>query len=131
MSFTFMDTVICSTTLHFGIPKSQNCPVVMTANGTLRRLESRQRIKWLWDRLLAGHVPQQVDHCITVSSADTAIHRAAGISAEKITQIPNGLDLNEFESLPPRGRFRTHLLWTIDPSLHIWDEYHLEKGSMY
>ena len=88
--------------------KSQNCPVVMTANGTLRRIESRQWIKWLWDRLLAGHVPQQVDHCITVSSADTAIHRAAGISAEKITQIPNGLDLNEFESLPPRGRFRTH-----------------------
>ena len=63
--------------------QSQNCPVVMTANGTLRRLESRQRIKWLWDRLIAGHVPQQVDHCITVSSADTAIHRAAGIPSRK------------------------------------------------
>ncbi|MEC8379799.1 MAG: glycosyltransferase family 4 protein [Myxococcota bacterium] len=82
------------------------CPVVMTANGTLRRIETRQRIKWLWDKLFSGQIPQQVDQCIAVSSADTAIHRAAGIPADKITQIPNGLDLNEFESLPPENTFR-------------------------
>ena len=86
--------------------RTQGCPIVMTANGTLRRIESRQRIKWLWDRLISGHIPHQMDACITVSAADTAIHRSVGIPAEKIRQIPNGLDLKEFEQLPPLGTFR-------------------------
>ena len=86
--------------------RKHKIPTVMTANGTLRRIESRQRIKWLWDRLISGKIPHQVTACVTVSSADTAIHRSAGIPAEKITQIPNGLDLKEFEALPPPDSFR-------------------------
>lgn len=38
--------------------------------------------------------------------------RTAGIAADRIVRIPNGLMLEEFESLPPRGAFREQ--WGIE-----------------
>lgn len=86
--------------------KKIDCPSILTANGTLRRIESKQQIKWLWDQIVSGHVPKAVSACITVSAADTRIHRSLGIPGNKIFQIPNGLDLDEFEPLPALNQFR-------------------------
>ncbi len=81
-------------------------PVVFTSNGTLLRHERKVGVKLLWDLAVAGHVPGAADACIAVSAADVAAHRQAGIPAERIHRIPNGLDLAEFSPLPERGRFR-------------------------
>jgi glycosyltransferase involved in cell wall biosynthesis len=86
--------------------QNNGCPSILTANGTLRRIESKQRIKWLWDQFISGHVPKSVSACVTVSASDTSIHRSLGIPGDKIFQIPNGLDLNEFEALPEFNQFR-------------------------
>lgn len=85
---------------------SRSIPYVMTANGTLLRHERKVGAKWLWDKFVSGPVPVQATKLIAVSAADVARHRSAGIPAEKIVRIPNGLDLGEFEALPSRGQFR-------------------------
>ena len=81
-------------------------PYVLTANGTLRRHERKRQVKWLWDKAVSGHVPGGAARCIAVSPADQAIHRKAGIPPERISLIPNGLDLAEFDPLPEAGCFR-------------------------
>ncbi len=81
-------------------------PYVLTANGTLLRHERKVGVKWLWDALIAGHIPKGAARCIAVSAHDVAAHALAGVPAERVTRIPNGLDLAEFEPLPPRGQFR-------------------------
>ena len=81
-------------------------PYVMTANGTLLRHERKVGAKWIWDRLVSGGIPDGASRLIAVSAADVSRHRTAGIAQERITRIPNGLDLGEFQSLPDRGEFR-------------------------
>ncbi|MFT4975079.1 MAG: glycosyltransferase involved in cell wall biosynthesis [Myxococcota bacterium] len=82
-------------------------PYVMTSNGTLLRHERKVGVKLLWDALIAGSIPRNAARLVAVSRADVAMHLQAGLPAERIVHIPNGLDLGEFDPLPPRGRFRT------------------------
>jgi glycosyltransferase involved in cell wall biosynthesis len=86
--------------------KRRGIPYVLTANGTLRRHERKRQLKWIWDQVVAGHVPGGAKRCIAVSAADIGIHRRAGIPADRIALIPNGLDLAEFHPLPEPGSFR-------------------------
>lgn len=81
-------------------------PYVLTANGTLPRHERKIGAKVLWDAVVAGHIPTQAARCVAVSAADAAAHHRAGIPPSRVVRIPNGLDLAEFETLPPKGRFR-------------------------
>jgi glycosyltransferase involved in cell wall biosynthesis len=86
--------------------RSRGIPHVLTANGTLSRHEQKVGLKLLWDLAISGRVPKDAVRCVAVSAADAARHVRAGVPAEKIVRIPNGLDLGEFESLPPAGTFR-------------------------
>lgn len=92
--------------LAVGHARRLGLPWVLTANGTLHRHERRVGAKWLWDRLIAGEIPQGAARCVAVSASDAARHQQAGIPPERIVRIPNGLDLGEFQALPPRGTFR-------------------------
>lgn len=86
--------------------RRRRIPYVLTANGTLLRHERKVGVKLLWDALIAGGIPPRAARCIAVSRADVAMHLQAGVPAERVSLIPNGLDLGEFDPLPPRGRFR-------------------------
>ena len=81
-------------------------PVVMTPNGTAPRLERKQHVKRLWDLLVDGAVPTDADRVIATSRAEVRQLLAVGVRAERIVRIPNGLWLEEFAALPPRGSFR-------------------------
>ncbi len=86
--------------------RARGVPFVLTANGTLTRHERKVGAKVLWDMLIAGRIPPRAARCVAVSRADAAMHIQAGIDPARIRTIPNGLDLGEFDPLPPRGRFR-------------------------
>ncbi|MCK6504349.1 glycosyltransferase family 4 protein [Myxococcota bacterium] len=86
--------------------RGRGLPYVLTANGTLLRHERKVGVKLLWDLAVAGHVPRGAARCVAVSAADVAQHLQAGLPADRVARIPNGLDLGEFEALPPRGTFR-------------------------
>ena len=86
--------------------RQQRVPYVMTANGTLLRHERKVGVKWVWDRLVSGEIPDGAAKLIAVSAADVARHRSAGIPVERLERIPNGLGLGEFSALPTKGGFR-------------------------
>lgn len=81
-------------------------PVVMTPNGTLPRHESKLAVKALWDVLVSGRIPSRAARLIAVSQAEAGQFIQHGVPPEQITTIPNGLMLDEFDELPPRGTFR-------------------------
>lgn len=41
-----------------------------------------------------------------LSKKEVEQYKAMGVPDDKITVIPNGIDLSEYEDLPPRGKFR-------------------------
>ncbi len=81
-------------------------PVVMTPNGTLLPHERKEGIKQVWDLLLGRRVLDAVTRWVAVSRAEVTQFRTAGIEADSIDLVHNGLDLAEFEELPERGVFR-------------------------
>lgn len=87
-------------------PTRSSLPLVMTPNGTLPAIERKQGVKAIYDRLLGHAVLDAVSQFIAVSRAEVAQLRQAGISAHRVAVIPNGIELEEFEPLPPRGTFR-------------------------
>ena len=78
--------------------KHQNIPYVFTANGTLRRHEQKEKLKVIWDACISRKIPFEAARCIVVSEADATIHRQWGISTQRITRIPNGIELTELAS---------------------------------
>ncbi len=81
-------------------------PWVLTPNGTLPRHERRIGAKVAWDLLLGDRVVRRAARLVAVSGAEVGQFRAAGIPPERIARIPNGLMIEEFEDLPPRGSFK-------------------------
>jgi glycosyltransferase involved in cell wall biosynthesis len=82
-------------------------PYILTANGTLHRHERKIGAKLVWDMVLDRGVAVGAARCVAVSGHDVAVHQRAGVSADRIARIPNGLDLAEFSPLPTRGTFRS------------------------
>lgn len=81
-------------------------PYVFTGNGTVPRIERRQLAKRIVDALGARAFLHRAAACIAVSDAEVAHYREAGVPRRRIVVIPNGLPLDAFETLPPRGSFR-------------------------
>jgi len=89
--------------------RRHDIPVVMTPNGTLPILERKQAAKRVWDLLVGDSVVRRCDMFIAVSRAEVAQFRKAGIGADRIHLVPNGIELEEFEPQPQRGAFRARL----------------------
>lgn len=90
----------------FRAARARGIPVVHTPHGTLPRIERKVGIKRVWDALFDGDVPRLADRVIATSKAEVRQILEAGVSGDRVARIPNGLWLEEFAELPPRGTFR-------------------------
>ena len=89
--------------------RKHDLPVVMTPNGTLPILERKQAAKRVWDMIVGDSVLRRTDMFVAVSRAEVGQFRKAGIGADRIHLVPNGIELEEFEPSPERGSFRARL----------------------
>lgn len=92
--------------LSFQEALRRRIPVVQTPNGTALPVERKVLVKRAWDRVFDGEVPRRADRVVAVSRAEARALLGWGVPAERIVHIPNGLCLDEFADLPPRGSFR-------------------------
>ena len=81
-------------------------PYVFTGNGTVPPIERYVLVKRVLDLVGADAVLEHAAACIAVSEAEIPHYRAAGVEAQRVRVIPNGIRLDEFTILPPRGSFR-------------------------
>jgi glycosyltransferase involved in cell wall biosynthesis len=86
--------------------RRHNVPIVMTPNGTLLPLERKLALKGLWHQIFGRPVMSAVSRWIAVSRAEVNQFARAGVQADRIHLVYNGLDLGEFEDLPAQGAFR-------------------------
>lgn len=81
-------------------------PLLLHPNGTLPALERKQGVKAVFDRVFGEAVVAGAAHHVAVSRAEVNQMVRWGIPASRISVVPNGLDLAEFEALPPLGSFK-------------------------
>jgi len=58
------------------------------------------------DKLYAEKVFKKVSKIVALSHMEAEQYKAMGVPEEKITIIPNGIDLSEYTHLPPKGTFK-------------------------
>lgn len=85
---------------------ARRIPVVLTPHGTLPRIERKVGLKAAWDVLFDGEVPKRAARVVATSKAEVRQVLAAGVPGDRVARVPNGLWLEEFADLPPRGTFR-------------------------
>jgi len=100
---TFQNAVVHHFAVRF------NIPYVLSAHGTLPIIVQRKLAKRAYDCLFGRRLITGASRLIAVSPVEVEQYVAWGVAPERITMIPNGLDLGEFSNLPPRGMFRNRL----------------------
>jgi glycosyltransferase involved in cell wall biosynthesis len=81
-------------------------PYVVTGNGTVLAHERHVALKRILDRIGIDAVLREAAACIAVSDVEVAHYAAAGVPADRVQVIPNGIRVDEYDSLPARGSFR-------------------------
>jgi glycosyltransferase involved in cell wall biosynthesis len=89
--------------------KKYDIPYVLQAHGSLPLIVRRRLTKRAFDLLFGCCLLQGAGRLVAVSEVEAQQYRERGISADRIRVIYNGLDLNEFADLPPKGSFRVRL----------------------
>ncbi len=83
-----------------------NVPYILHAHGSLPRINSKQGLKRLYDGLWGHRILKSAFRAVAISPFEAEQYRSTGVSADRISVIPNGIEMPEAGSLPEKGQFR-------------------------
>jgi len=86
--------------------KKSHIPIILQAHGSLPRVNNKKRLKWLYDVFFGYRLLGDVSKVIALTETEAKQYRAMGVPEKKIAIVPNGIDLNEYVNLPPKGSFK-------------------------
>ncbi len=81
-------------------------PYVLQAHGSLVNILAKQQLKSLFDACYGRKILQNAARLLALTPLEIEQYKGYGISDEKIDIVPNGIELDDFKKLPPRGKFR-------------------------
>jgi glycosyltransferase involved in cell wall biosynthesis len=81
-------------------------PYVLAPYGTAPNLERRRLTKHAYDVCLGRGILRNAARVLAVTRAEQSQLKGLGVRAEAISLIPNPVDLDEFQTAIPSGRFR-------------------------
>jgi glycosyltransferase involved in cell wall biosynthesis len=84
-------------------------PYVLSAHGTLPLIVQRQTLKRIFDLLFGRRIIESAECIVAVSEYEQKEIVAFGVDPGKIRVIYNGINLEEYENLPPKGKLRLEL----------------------
>ena len=87
------------------LAKKYSVPYVLQAHGSLPII-GREGRRWLFDVFFGHRLLKDAARVIALNRMEVDQYYLAGVPAEKIALVPNGIDLSQFADLPLRGCFR-------------------------
>jgi glycosyltransferase involved in cell wall biosynthesis len=90
----------------YSYAKRTNTPYILQAHGSVPRIGSWQKLKFIYDVFLGYRLLRDASKIIALNRIEFKQYKSMGVSEEKIVIIPNGLDLSEYANLPPKGFFK-------------------------
>ncbi len=109
--------------------KKYGVPYVLQAHGSLVTYFQKGMLKRVFDRLWGYRILRDVSKVIALNKTEAGQYKMMGVDEDKIEIVSNGIDLSEFESLPPRGEFRKKYLIGDDEKVVLYvGRLHKTKG---
>ena len=109
--------------------RQMRIPYLMTAHGSLPHHQQRGLLKRAYDALGGRAVLDGACRLHAISAVEAAQYEAAGASPARIAVVPNGIDAQEYASLPDGTAFREQLGVSGDTPLVLFlSRLHPIKG---
>ena len=86
--------------------RKYNVPYVLQARGSLPRIGTWQRLKWIYDIFFGYRLLRDASKVIALTRIEAEQYKRMSVPEEKIAIIPNGIDLSEYAELPSKGAFK-------------------------
>jgi glycosyltransferase involved in cell wall biosynthesis len=107
-------------------------PYVLQAHGSLPRIMTKQRSKWMYDVFFGYRLLRGASKVIALNRMEANQCKAFGVPDERIAIIPNGIDLMEYADLPPKGSFKKKFNIQDDKKVILYlGRIHKTKGIDY
>jgi len=97
---TFQNIIVHHYAKKYGIP------YILQAHGSLPVDVPKQTLKKMYDSVWGYSILRDAAKVIAVTPTEAEQYKSMGVSEDKIEIVPNGIDLAEFDNLPPKGEFR-------------------------
>lgn len=112
-----------------GLARRRSVPYVLSAHGSLPIIIQRQAPKRIFDFVIGHRLIDNAAQLLAVSPFETSQYVDAGIPRDRVRVILNGIDLHEFETLPPRGELRQRLALPDSSAVVLYlGRLHQRKG---
>ena len=87
--------------------KKNNIPYVLHAHGSVLPFFQKEKLKEIFDKLWGFDILYNAHKLIAETEVEKAQYIDMGIKEELIEIIPTGVELKDFNSLPPKGNFKS------------------------
>jgi glycosyltransferase involved in cell wall biosynthesis len=94
-----------------------NSPYVFSAHGSIPWLNEKKIVNWLYAKSSGNKIVKNASKVFALTETEVEQYKSIGVNEDKIEIVPNGVDLAEFNDLPPRGNFRKR--YGLDDSQQI------------
>ncbi len=108
--------------------KKYNVPYVSEADGSLVPGFHKQRLKKIFDLLFGHKIIRDASKLIALTPTEVVMYRELDVEESKIVQIPNGIDISQYEQLPEKGFFRKAYGITEENIILFLGRIHKMKG---
>lgn len=109
--------------------KKNNIPYIVQAHGFVMPFYQKTWFKKIFDKLWGNNVLNNASNLFALTETESEQYKKMGIKGDKITIIPNGIDLNEFQDLPKKGEFRKKYDIKTDEKIILYlGRIHKTKG---
>jgi len=121
----------CAITMHYA--ELFNIPIIFQPRGSFKSSSPhgtlRKLLRLFIDKLYAENILQKCSKMIALTPVEAEQYRRVGVPKEKITIIPNGIDLSEYTNLPLKGSFKKKLHIDKDKKVILYiGRIHMIKG---
>ncbi len=100
--------------------KKYAIPYVVQAHGGLPTFKEKGRTSRVYDKLFGNKLLRDASTVIALTEKEAKEYEGMGVPIEKISILPNGIDLSEYANLPKVGSFKNKLDLTAEVKIVLY-----------
>lgn len=87
--------------------KKNNVPYVLQAHGSVLPFFQKEKLKEIFDKAWGFDILYDANRVFALTQVEKEQYLKMGVDSSKIEIIPLGINLDEYDNLPPKGKFKS------------------------
>ena len=108
--------------------KKYGIPYLLQAHGSVLPFFQKQILKKLYDWVWGYRILRDASKVIALTNTEAEQYKKMGVNEDKVEIIPNGIDLKNYENLPPKGMFKQKYRINDEKIILYLGRIHQTKG---